>query len=259
MTILGSGTCVPSLKRSSCSVLIETGDAKILVDVGPGTIRRILEAGMLISQVTHVLISHLHLDHVGELASFLFSSKCPSPRKERITIVAAQGLIKFFKRLNATFGPWVELGGELLKIIELPYKGSAYYDFGDFVLQSLPMVHIAHSIGFRVTSPEGYSVVYSGDTDYCENLVKLSQGAELLICECSLPDSLKVKGHLCPSLAGKIAAEAGVKQLVLTHFYPQCDNVDIKNQCRTTFQGPMVLAQDLMTISLPIEPLIAKQ
>lgn len=255
VTILGSGTCVPSLKRSSCSALVETGgDIKILFDVGAGTIRRLLEAGLLISQVTHILISHLHLDHIGELASFLFSSKCPTPRKQGITIVAAQGFVKFFKRLNAAFGPWVELGGNLLQLIELPDTGPAHYDFGGFVLQSMPMLHIAHSIGFRVTSPEGYSVVYSGDTDYCENLVKLSQGADILICECSVPDDLKVKGHLCPSLAGKIAADAGVKQLVLTHFYPECEKVDIGSQCRTAFQGPLVLAQDLTSFDLPIKP-----
>lgn len=213
-----------------------------------------MEAGLLISQVTHILISHLHLDHVGELASFLFSSKCPTPRKESITIAAAQGFVKFFKRLNTAFGPWVELGGDLLHLIELPDEEDVNYNFGDFTLQSLPMLHITHSIGFRVNSPEGYSVVYSGDTDYCENLIKLSQGADILICECSLPDNLKVKGHLCPSLAGKIAADAGVKQLVLTHFYPECDKIDIKSQCRAAFQDSIVLAQDLMTFDLPVKP-----
>ena len=93
-------------------------------------------------------------------------------------------------------------------------------------------------------------MVYSGDTDFSHNLVNLSRNADLLICESALPDDLKVKGHLTPSLAGEIASLANVRKLVLTHFYPECDLVDIEKQCRKTFAGPLVLAEDLMKIEL---------
>jgi ribonuclease BN (tRNA processing enzyme) len=96
----------------------------------------------------------------------------------------------------------------------------------------------------------GTSVVYSGDTDFSDNLVALSQNTDLLICEAALPDSLKVKGHLTPSLAGQIASNAQVKQLVLTHFYPECDDVDIEKECRKTYSGPLIIAEDLITIEL---------
>ena len=254
VTILGSGTCVPSLQRSSCSVLIETGKAKILADIGAGTIRRLLEAGVLISQITHILISHLHLDHIGELASFLFSSKFPSPRKEPLTIIAACGFVDFFIGLTAVFGSWIELGDHVLQIVELPGTGPGSYDCEDFKVQTLPIVHTAQSIGFRVISQEGHSVVYSGDTDYCENLINLAIGTDLLICECAHPDQLKTIGHLCPSLAGETARKAEVNHLVLTHFYPDCESADIQNECRTTFKGHLILARDLMTITLPIAP-----
>jgi ribonuclease BN (tRNA processing enzyme) len=72
----------------------------------------------------------------------------------------------------------------------------------------------------------------------------------LLICESALPDALKVPGHLTPSLAGKIAAEARVGKLVLTHFYPECDYEDMAGQCRRTYGGPLVLAEDLMEIDV---------
>ncbi|MDY6953524.1 MAG: MBL fold metallo-hydrolase, partial [Thermodesulfobacteriota bacterium] len=97
----------------------------------------------------------------------------------------------------------------------------------------------------------GCSVVYSGDTDLCENLVTLAKDADLLVCESALPDEMKVPGHLTPSLAGHIATRAGVKRLVLTHFYPECDTVDVFAQCRKTYQGDLVLAEDLMEIALP--------
>ncbi len=96
----------------------------------------------------------------------------------------------------------------------------------------------------------GESVVYSGDTDFSDNLVTLSTNADLLICESALPDELKVEGHLTPSLAGEIATRANVRKLVLTHFYPQCDLVDIEQECRKTYAGPLVIAEDLMKIEL---------
>ena len=91
-------------------------------------------------------------------------------------------------------------------------------------------------------------MVYSGDTDYTENLITLAENANILICECSHPDEEKVQGHLCPSLAGGIAASAGVQKLVLTHFYPRCDVFDIEKECRKTYKGELVLAEDLMRL-----------
>ena len=70
----------------------------------------------------------------------------------------------------------------------------------------------------------------------------LSKAADFLICESALPDELKAKGHLTPSLAGEIATRANVRKLVLTHFYPECDHVDMretmsKNLCRPAGSG----------------------
>ena len=121
----------------------------------------------------------------------------------------------------------------------------------EFTVRSAPVEHNPESIAYRITSPGGYSVVYSGDTDYSESLIELSKDADILICESALPDDLRLKGHLTPSLAGDIATRAGVKKLVLTHFYPECDQTDIKQECRKTYDGPLVLAEDLMQIQVP--------
>jgi ribonuclease BN (tRNA processing enzyme) len=66
----------------------------------------------------------------------------------------------------------------------------------DLLIRSWPVAHIAGSIGYRVETPGGSSVAYSGDTDLCEGLVELARGADLFLCECSLPDEMKVEGHL---------------------------------------------------------------
>ncbi|UCF92702.1 MAG: MBL fold metallo-hydrolase [Desulfobacterales bacterium] len=252
VTILGSGTCVPSLKRSSCAVLMEMGPTKLLFDSGPGTMRRLLEAETTIFDIAYVFYSHLHPDHTGELVPLLFSTKYPDEnlRRTPLTVVAGRGFSDFFLGLKRVYGPWIELGEGLLQIVELDNQTEDSRQFKNFTVKSAPVEHSPESIAYRVVAPGGQSAVYSGDTDYSENLIGLAKDADLLICESALPDKYRVKGHLTPSLAGQIANRAGVGQLVLTHFYPQCDKEDIEKECRATYAGPLALAEDLMRIEV---------
>ncbi|MDF1593050.1 MAG: ribonuclease Z [Desulfobacterales bacterium] len=252
LTILGSGTCVPSLERSACSALVRVNNSRLLFDLGPGTMRRLLEADTRIHDVGYIFFSHFHPDHTGELVSFLFSSKYPGTRRRNspLTIVAAKGFSDFFSGLKQVYGEWIDLSPEVLSVIEMDNTGADERRFSGFVLKSIPVMHRKESIAFRVENAQGNAIVYSGDTDYSENLIRLAAGADILICESALPDALKVEGHLTPSLAGTIASAAGVKKLVLTHFYPECDTADIEGQCRKTYAGPLVLARDLMQIAL---------
>jgi len=252
VTILGSGTCVPSLKRSSCSVLMRTNDRSLLFDSGAGTMRRLLEAGVEIFDVSFIFYSHFHPDHTGELAPFLFSNKYPdgSRRKIPLTLAAGKGFIEFFENLKLVYGHWIELDSRLFNIVEFDSTHRDEHRFDDFKVETLPVEHNPESIAYRIIGADGRSVVYSGDTDFSDNLVTLSKNADVLICESALPDGLKVKGHLTPSLAGEIAKRANVRKLVLTHFYPECDRVDVEKECRKTYSGPLVLAEDLMSIDI---------
>jgi len=252
VTILGSGTCIPSLRRSSCSILTKIRDNFLVFDSGAGTIHKLLENGIEIFEVSFVFYSHFHPDHTGELVPFLFANKYPdgSRRKIPLTLMAGRGFAKFYDNLKNVYGHWIELAPGLLDIVEFDNTGYDIREFDDFKVESLPVDHNPESIAFRITSSGGTSMVYSGDTDFSENLVTLSKDADLLICESALPDELKVKGHLTPSLAGEIADRANVRKLVLTHFYPECDQVDIEKQCRKTYSGPLLLAEDLMKIEL---------
>ncbi|ACL05123.1 beta-lactamase domain protein [Desulfatibacillum aliphaticivorans] len=249
ISILGSGTCVPSLERSTCSALVSAGDSRLLFDSGAGTMRRLLETGHTIQDVTHIFFSHLHPDHVGEFVPFLFSTKYPKEygRRTPFSIIAARGFKEFYKNLQSAFGGWIVLDPGIMEILEVDADGPDRRDFADFTVETRPMEHTDQSVGFRINAGSK-SFVYSGDTDYCQDLIDLALGADLLLCECALPDENKVPGHLTPSQAGEIAALAEVKKLVLTHFYPECDEAPVFDQCRKTWSGPLDLAQDLMEI-----------
>ncbi|NOY70430.1 MAG: ribonuclease Z [Deltaproteobacteria bacterium] len=248
LTILGSGTCVPSLSRSACSVFLKTNGQNILIDAGPGTMRRLLEAGISIFDIDFFFLSHFHPDHCAEMVPFLFANRYPDmgKRGKKLTLCGGPGFSSFFNGLNEIFNKWIELPG-MLETMELT---PGRYAFKGFELEAAAVNHRPESLAFRVTSQSKATVVYSGDTDFSENLIGLSKNADILICESALPDGIKVAGHMTPGLAGKTATAAKVKHLVLTHFYPECDNVDIKAQCRKTYAGPLTLAEDLMTLTV---------
>ncbi|MEJ2041547.1 MAG: ribonuclease Z, partial [Desulfosarcinaceae bacterium] len=121
ITILGSGTCVPRLERSACAVLVETGQQKILLDLGPGTMRRLLETGVTIFDLTHVFISHFHPDHTAELAPLIFATKYPdiSRRTRLLTVFGGTGLKKFYEGLQAAYGDWIVLPQDQLAVREI--------------------------------------------------------------------------------------------------------------------------------------------
>ncbi|MDY6824991.1 MAG: MBL fold metallo-hydrolase [Thermodesulfobacteriota bacterium] len=251
VTILGSGTCVPSLARSACSLVVETTDSKVLFDCGPGTMHRLLAAGITIFELSHVFFSHFHPDHTGEMAAFLFANKYAMPPQRTFPLVmgGGGGFSGFYEGLKHVYGDWLVLEEGLLSIREFDVAGSDGFDAGDFSISTMPMTHRPESIGFRLSSG-GRSMVYSGDTDMDKNLVSLARDADLLVCEAAMPDAMKVPGHLTPCLAGEIAEKANVGELVLTHFYPDCEKVDIAKECRRAYSGKLRLATDLMRIDL---------
>ncbi len=248
LIILGSGTGVPSLRRGSPASLIKAENQSILLDSGSGTLTRMLQAGVSYKEVDAVLYSHIHPDHVADLVPLIFACKYQEdPRTKDLRILGGEGFRAYFEGLRSVYGRWIEPETFRIHIQEVLAEDVM---IGELQISTLPLEHSPESIGYRVTSPKGRTVVYSGDTDYCRNIVDLAKGADLLLLECSFPEGRKVGGHLTPSLVGRIAREAGCTRLVLTHLYPPCDQSDIRGDCRKVFPGEVLLAEDLTTIAI---------
>jgi ribonuclease BN (tRNA processing enzyme) len=252
VTILGSGTCTPRLARSASAVLVETAQAKILLDIGPGTMRRLLECGIDISALTHIFLSHFHPDHTAELVPLLFATKYSDgpTRRRTLAVLGGTGLKAFYKALQAPYGEWIVLPAQLLTVQEIDTLAGEKLVFDQFTVTARPVAHRPESLAYRIADGAGTAVVYSGDTDTCDSLVDVAQSADLFICDAAQPDDMKVPGHMTPSLAGLVAARARVKRLVLTHLYSACDDVDIVKQAGRTYKGPVTAAADLMRFVL---------
>ncbi len=249
ITILGSGTCVPSLRRSSPGLLLQSDAANILCDTGPGTLRQLLHTGKTINNIDGIVYSHFHVDHTADLVSFIFASKYAHgiSRDRDLTIMGPPGLCDFYESLTKAYGPWIVPEQFSINWIEMGCETASYFDLS---VTSAPVQHAEQSMAVRFRDAGGRAAVYSGDTDYCPEIVQLAKNADVCVLECAFPDTMRCPGHLTPSLAGRVAREAGCKKLVLTHFYPPCDDVDIEAGVRNHFPGEVILAEDLMSIDI---------
>jgi ribonuclease BN (tRNA processing enzyme) len=225
---------------------------RLVLDTGPGTMRRLLQTHTTIFDVSHICYSHFHPDHMAELVPFLFGTKYPDAafQKHPLTLWGGKGFIKLYNGLKRVYGDWMTPEKKWLKLIELAENIHRDHQCYNFKLRVAAMNHRPESLAYCIQVPDGRSVVYSGDTDYCENLIALSRQTDLLICECSMPENMKLSGHLTPKLAGAIANKAKVKKLILTHLYPQCDHVNLIDQASQTYKGPIIVAEDLLTIEI---------
>jgi ribonuclease BN (tRNA processing enzyme) len=248
LTIIGSGTGVPSLRRGSPGLVVLSDSTRLLIDSGPGALRKMLEVEITYQDIDILLYTHIHPDHVSDLVHILFACKYADlPREKELLCIGGPGFKSYFEKLKNLYDPWIEPQSYRLTIKEISREPFFYRDLR---ILSKPMAHISESVGYRIELKEGKSIAISGDTDYCQNIIDLASEVDLLILECSFPDGKKVEGHLTPSLAGRIALESHCRKLVLTHLYPVCDQFDVVGQCKKIFQGQISLGEDLMRIKI---------
>jgi len=248
LTILGSGTAIPSLRRGSPGLLVEVAGQSLLFDGGAGTLPKLLKVGVSVLELDRVFYTHLHPDHTGDLVPLLFALRNPAwQRTKPLYITGPKGFRAYHEGLVELYGDWIATRGYELVLKEILREVT---ESEGFRVIPKEVVHLRHSLCYRVESAEGKSLVFSGDTTYCDAIIDAAKGADLLVLECSAPDERPMKNHLTPTQAGQIAALSGCRRLVLTHFYPICDEYDIVTPCRKVFDGELILAEDLMRLSV---------
>jgi ribonuclease BN (tRNA processing enzyme) len=205
-------------------------------------------AGLELRSIGYALYSHIHLDHTADLMPFLFTSTYhPAPRRERLTIGGSGEFLRWLQQLKSLYPKLLPPEAFELSLVDTErevLRGEGW------TVRTARVDHHPSSIAFRIDETGGRAFVYSGDTGYSRALISLAAGCHTLLAECSFPDRMEVDGHLTPALAGRTAREAGVERLVLTHFYPPCDEVDRIADCAKEFDGEIVSARDLMVLEI---------
>jgi ribonuclease BN (tRNA processing enzyme) len=268
VTFTGTGSPRPSLHRANSGQVVTAGERRILLDCGGGTMRRILDAGIDARSIEHLFLTHLHSDHTLDYAEFILGSWAMG--RSALKVIGPPGTKRFHELLlmepyRSDIEYRLSLGRSpngIMDVEVVEFEPGVIFDEGGLQVRAVPVIHSTYTVAMRFDYA-GKSLVHSGDTCYCPELVELATGADVLIHDaCMAPaevfkndtawphlfEHLKAH-HATPEEAGRTAREAGVKKLVLTHFLIGTDLDETLRRCQTDFDGEIILAEDLMTVN----------
>jgi ribonuclease BN (tRNA processing enzyme) len=280
LVLLGTaGGPTPKRTRAAPSSALVTGGAIYLVDCGNGVARQIALAGLAIEDLRHVFVTHHHSDHVADLAvlpvlAWASGLETPltlhGPAPLRKSVRAGLRALDFDVRTRETDEGLGRLR-DLVRVHELSGDGVVLEEPA-VTVRAARVEHppIREAYAYRFDLP-GWSVVFSGDTAPSDNLVRLASGADVLVHEVLLfgaeeiaqrvgkPIDHPLVRHIVGSHTrtvdvGRIAQEARVGKLVLSHFVPGDASVDrdaVLAEIRRSFAGQVVFGTDLLVIEPP--------
>jgi len=284
ITLLGTGTPSPSLKRASSGYLIDVGTDVIVMDHGPGAHHRLIEAGRRSTEVTHVFISHLHYDHCMDYVRLVLQRW--DMAADRFPDLRVYGPPPIRRMTEQLFGP----DGAFAPDITARIKHQGSIDIfearggktprrwpapevtevrpGDVVKGEGWTVTVGEAshvqpylecYGFRLDAAEG-SMCYSGDSGgVCTGIIELARGCDVLIHMChymSGTEPTSIYRAVCgnPIDTAQVAKQAGVKTLVLTHMLEQIDQPGVREhiirEMGKIFDGNIIWGEDLMQLDL---------
>jgi ribonuclease BN (tRNA processing enzyme) len=217
LTVLGCYGPYPPAGGACSGYLVQEDGCSILLDCGNGVLSR-LQQHLAFYELEAALLSHLHADHLSDVMIMRYG----------LEIAYKKGLFKNPLLLYAPAEPPEEYQ-------RLPYKNAYVVEslvdgqklrIGPFTITAVAGIHAVPALGFRLESASGI-LVYSGDTEMNNALSDLASGADLFLCEANYLETDIADGltnHLSAAQAAAVAAEAGVKRLILTHLHPDRDS-----------------------------------
>jgi ribonuclease BN (tRNA processing enzyme) len=244
LTVIGCAGSFPGPDSSASCYLLEAEGFRLVMDLGNGALG-VLQRHAELFGIDAVCVSHLHADHCVDLSSYWVARQYPpdGPRPP-IPVYGPRGTAE--RMASVLQGPGDAESGPLS-------PGGARFDFHDLAAGPLEigpfrvtadhMNHPVETFGFRVEHA-GWRLAYSADTGESDALVRLAEGADLLLCEASFleqpgnPPDL----HLTARQAGEHATRAGAGQLVLTHLVAWNDRERSLSEAAGTYRGPLSLA-----------------
>ena len=277
LILLGTGGGPRPRKASSAPAqVIIANDTPYVVDCGNGVARQLIFAGVALPKLRHVFITHHHSDHNADYGNLILLAWAAGLRTRLDTWgpPPLEKMARLFFEMNA-YDVNARIADEgrvplvpLVHVHQLSEGGPVMQD--ENVKVTAALVHhppVVPSFGYRFDAADR-SIVISGDTAPSDNLIRLAQGADVLVHEvlylpgldrlvARVPNAPALKQsimshHTAAEDAGRVAQAAGVKMLVLSHLVP-ADDPAITDQmwidaARVHFRGPVIVGKDLLEI-----------
>lgn len=248
LTILGSGTMMPTKRRYPSGYLLDAGSARVLLDCSAPVVARLVEQGVLFRDIEVLCFTHFHTDHFGGFLPFIHALWVDNLMTKRqsspIIVLGPRTIEERWKKLREV--SWPEPDETFpLKFME----GPATTSVGSLAIESFDVKHVSWfpSVGFRLTS-SGKTLVYTGDigSDHpLDDLLERVQGVDVLLIEAGT--TKPSPNHLTIEQILKLQQEAEVKKVIVTHVREQSLPLV---QSKVGGQQTIVVAQDGMTVEI---------
>ena len=279
VTLLGTGTPIPSPDRFGPSTLVEAGDQKLLVDAGRGATIRLRQLGVPMGRIDVLFLTHFHSDHTSGVPDLWLTGWLSSHyarRTKPMRVIGPVGAKTLMSKLAEAYAADIKIRIEDEK---LPPEGIATivdeFDRDGVVYEANGVKVIAFEVdhGDVIKPCYGYrfeyqdrSAVLSSDTRYNQNVIKYGRGADLLVHEVAIarPELMQeayiqrvVAHHTTPREAGTVFAQTRPKLAAFTHLVflasdkiPASTIADLVAQTRETYDGPLEVGEDLMQFDI---------
>jgi ribonuclease Z len=271
VTLLGSGGGPnPNPNRFGPSILVQAGGQALLFDCGRGATIRIAQLGMLLGDVRHVFLTHLHSDHVMGLPDLLLSGWAQG-RKAPLRIWGPEGSAQMMDYMQKAFDFDIHMRRDIdekfpkegITVSTTDIKEGVVFQENGVTVTAFLVDHrpVEPAFGYRVDYG-GHSVAMSGDTRFSENLIKFAQGVDVLIHEAIDPNEIRAR------LSKLAATQAQIDNIVAHHttaeqagvvfsrvkprlaVYSHISDADLITPARKAYSGALEAGEDLMTIDV---------
>ncbi len=241
LTVIGQWSAYPSHGEATSCYLVQADDTSVLLDCGSGALS-VLQEHMSLADIDAVILSHYHADHIADLGCLQYAALIDIDLSRRHKPLRVYGHELYDHTENLGYKDCV---------LGQTYNRNSLLEIGPFRFSFAPTTHPDPCFAIRAECGAA-SLVYSGDTEPCWELVPFSEGADVLLCETSLYDLYKGKipGHMSAGEAGELALAAGVGKLVATHLPHWGVHNDLLTQAQTAFGGETMLAQKFLHLEL---------
>jgi ribonuclease BN (tRNA processing enzyme) len=254
IVVLGSCGAWPEPSRACSGFYIECQGARVVLDLGYGTLPRLLSlldspAG---DGLDAVIVTHRHPDHMVDLHGLMRARWFARRSSPAIPLYAPAGVVTSLLELEEGHAAAIR------RVFDWHALPQQRYRVGPFMLESWPLPHHVPNAGVRLTSSSSV-IAYTGDCGPDPAVATLAAGADVFIAEATdrdlqpgtWPPGSAPKLHMGAAEAGRAAASARARLLMLTHFWPGYDRERSRALATAHFNGKVVLAEDGLEIPLP--------